>query len=100
MQEGAHGPWLRLLCNENLHDEKQALSKGYYAVKNPGQKQLNDGITFKEARESEDIFFRTDANWSQVESFASPLARLLARSPPSNQYPAPCPCPLSCSDLV
>ncbi|KAG1679625.1 hypothetical protein FOA52_006142 [Chlamydomonas sp. UWO 241] len=62
--EGAHGPCLRLPLNENLQDEK-SLFKGYYAVKNPGQKQLNDGITFQQARESEAMFFRTDPVWSQ-----------------------------------
>ena len=61
---GEHGKWLALAKNEN---SRQTLSLGYYVVKNPGQKQLNDGVTFAEARQRESDFFSADTHWAAVE---------------------------------
>ena len=61
---GEHDKWLALAKNENL---RQTLALGYYVVKNPGQKQLNEGITFSDARQRELDFFSSDVHWASAE---------------------------------
>ena len=60
---GEHGKWVSLARNQN---PRQALTLGYYVVKNPGQTQLDEGMTFEEARQREDAFLRSDPHWSKV----------------------------------
>ncbi|CAG8597440.1 2253_t:CDS:2, partial [Racocetra fulgida] len=48
IEEGTHDKWLKIMKNE-----AHKLDLGYFVVKNPSQKHLNDGITFEEAREDE-----------------------------------------------
>ncbi|CAG8691555.1 9646_t:CDS:2, partial [Scutellospora calospora] len=48
IEEDTHDIWLRI-----LRGEAYKLDLGYYIIKNPSKKQLNDGITFEEAREDE-----------------------------------------------
>ena len=62
---GEHDKWLTLAKNEN---SRQTLALGYYVVKNPGQKQLNEGITFADARQRESDYFSTDTHWAAVEA--------------------------------
>eukprot|EP00798_Chlamydomonas_sp_ICE-L_P007078 gene7078-174_t len=59
--DGDHDKWVTLANNQN---PRQTLSLGYYFVKNPGQAQLDEGITFDEARERELHFFAHDPIWS------------------------------------
>ncbi|CAG8548187.1 1087_t:CDS:2, partial [Cetraspora pellucida] len=52
IEEGTHDKWLKIMRNE-----AHRLDLGYFVVKNPSQKHLNDGITFEDARQDEIIFF-------------------------------------------
>eukprot|EP00798_Chlamydomonas_sp_ICE-L_P015105 gene15105-21161_t len=63
--DGDHEKWVTLANNQNA---RQTLSLGYYVVKNPGQAQLDEGITFEEARERELQFFANDPNWSAANA--------------------------------
>ncbi|CAO1621287.1 unnamed protein product [Sympodiomycopsis kandeliae] len=74
--EGDHQSWLDV-----LNGIKEALQFGYYAVKNPATKELNEGITFEQARAVEKAFFQT-APWSQQPQSTQGrlgIARLSAR---------------------
>ncbi|CAG8747291.1 1247_t:CDS:2, partial [Cetraspora pellucida] len=50
IEEGTHDKWLKIMRNE-----AHRLDLGYFVVKNPSQKHLNDGITFEDARQDEII---------------------------------------------
>ncbi|CAG8741669.1 16996_t:CDS:2, partial [Dentiscutata erythropus] len=52
IEEGTHDKWLKIMRNE-----AHRLDLGYFAVKNPAQKHLNDGISFEDARQDEINFF-------------------------------------------
>ena len=52
--EGQEATWMKILQNEQ---EKYQLLHGYFAVKNPGQRELNKGLSNKEARKKEEQFF-------------------------------------------
>ncbi|KAG2501873.1 hypothetical protein HYH03_000371 [Edaphochlamys debaryana] len=80
---GTHDKWLSLVAGE-----RPGSGLGVYAVKNPGQNRLNEGISFDQARAEEASFFSTDPNWSRRGDLAprlgttnrrAALARLLAR---------------------
>ncbi|RIB21928.1 P-loop containing nucleoside triphosphate hydrolase protein [Gigaspora rosea] len=58
IEEGTHDKWLKIMRNE-----AHRLDLGYYAVKNPSQKHLNDGITFEDARQDEIDFF--EQGWTK-----------------------------------
>ncbi|KAF0343706.1 P-loop containing nucleoside triphosphate hydrolase protein [Gigaspora margarita] len=59
IEEGTHDKWLKIMRNE-----AHRLDLGYYAVKNPSQKHLNDGITFEDARQDEINFFE-QGSWKK-----------------------------------
>ncbi|KAH7556603.1 P-loop containing nucleoside triphosphate hydrolase protein [Bipolaris maydis] len=47
-----------------IFDRKRfALGYGYFVVKNPGQDEINRGISHREARIQEESFFREDTTW-------------------------------------
>ncbi|EMD64354.1 hypothetical protein COCSADRAFT_324317 [Bipolaris sorokiniana ND90Pr] len=56
-----------------VFDQKRfSLGYGYFVVKNPGQDEINQGISHREARTREEHFFREDATWSSTfKSYAS-----------------------------
>lgn len=64
IQESDHKEWIDILSGK-----KEKLLYGYYAVKNPSPKQLEERISPVEARQSESAFFMT-APWDQLESGA------------------------------
>ncbi|EUC29865.1 hypothetical protein COCCADRAFT_29151 [Bipolaris zeicola 26-R-13] len=52
---------------KEVFDQKRfALGYGYFAVKNPGQDEINQGISHGEARTREEHFFREDTTWSST----------------------------------
>ena len=53
--EGQEAPWMKILQNQQ---ERYQLLHGYFAVKNPGQPELDEGLSNEEAREKEEEFFR------------------------------------------
>ena len=53
--EGQEATWMKILQN---HQKTYQLLHGYFAVKNPGQAELEEGLSNKEAREKEEQFFR------------------------------------------
>lgn len=53
--EGQEATWMKILQN---HQKTFQLLHGYFAVKNPGQAELEEGLSNKEAREKEEQFFR------------------------------------------
>lgn len=58
--DGDHGAWLDILKGKS-----QPLQLGYYAVKNPNTKELEERISNAKAREAEAAFFETDP-WNRV----------------------------------
>ena len=47
-----------------IRGEAEHLTNGWFAVKQPATKDLKEGITWKEAREQESIFFSSTHPWS------------------------------------
>ena len=59
---GETGNWLAFIRNEKEH-----LTNGWYAVKQPGSQAIEQGITWAEAREQEDTFFATESGWCDLD---------------------------------
>lgn len=59
---GETGNWLSFIRNE-----KEQLANGWYAVKQPGSQAIEQGITWEQAREQEDIFFATESGWCDLD---------------------------------
>lgn len=55
--------WLAFIRNE-----KESLANGWYAVKQPGSKAIESGITWAQAREQEDHFFATEPEWCDLDA--------------------------------
>ena len=81
--EGTHSTWMAVASNR---DPKQPPSRlGCYVVKNPGQKELQDGISFGAARMLEAEYFSNDVHWSSAgEDLAGRLGINHFRSALSN----------------
>ena len=60
---GQEAIWMKILQNQ---DEKYQLLHGYFAVKNPGQPELEAGMSNEEAREKEEEFFRGEC-WQKAK---------------------------------
>ncbi|KAF0427645.1 P-loop containing nucleoside triphosphate hydrolase protein [Gigaspora margarita] len=83
IEEDTYDIWLKI-----LRGEAYKLDLGYYIVKNPSKKQLNDGITFEEAREAEIRFFETDEPWNRfhmqerigIKNLQNKLSKLLIKA--------------------
>ncbi|KAI8475322.1 MAG: P-loop containing nucleoside triphosphate hydrolase protein [Monoraphidium minutum] len=58
IEQGTHDQWLPV-----LRGEKFKLDLGYFAVRNPSQKELDGGITAEVAAQNEVAFFRDDSFW-------------------------------------
>ncbi|KAG2426403.1 hypothetical protein HYH02_014830 [Chlamydomonas schloesseri] len=58
------------------------LRLGYYVVKNPGQEQVKEGISFEEAREAEMRYFADHKHWGrqQLRAHGSVAQRLGAKA--------------------
>lgn len=54
--------WLSFIRNE-----KELLTNGWYAVKQPGSKAIENGITWEEAREEENRFFAAESGWCDLD---------------------------------
>ena len=61
--EGEAGNWLSFIRNE-----KEPLTNGWYAVKQPGSQAIENGITWAQAREEEDRFFTTEPGWCDLDA--------------------------------
>ena len=59
---GETGNWLSFIRNEKEH-----LTNGWYAVKQPGSQAIEKGITWAEAREQEDTFFASESGWCDLD---------------------------------
>ena len=59
---GETGNWLTFIRNE-----KEQLTNGWYAVKQPGSQAIEKGITWAEAREQENIFFESESGWCDLD---------------------------------
>ncbi|KAF8805202.1 hypothetical protein BYT27DRAFT_7258310 [Phlegmacium glaucopus] len=51
-----------------IRSERELLTNGWYAVKQPGSKAIESGITWEQAREEEDRFFATEPGWSDLDT--------------------------------
>lgn len=61
IEERCHVPWIRILKNES-----HRLHHGYFIVKNPTKVELEENISFKQARKNEAAFFN-DEPWTEVK---------------------------------
>ncbi|KAG5642230.1 hypothetical protein DXG03_003375 [Asterophora parasitica] len=59
---GEEHNWVSLIRNE-----KESLDNGWYCVKQPGSDQINKGMTWAQARKSEDEFFHSTPAWSELD---------------------------------
>jgi hypothetical protein len=53
---------MRLLENQQEH-----FKHGWHCVKQPDQEQLDDGISWEDARQNETLFFENAPQWSSLE---------------------------------
>jgi Dynamin central region len=60
---GEHDSWLHLLQNEQGH-----FQHGWYCVKQSDQQQLDNGISWQDARDNEVNFFLSTDPWRRVPS--------------------------------
>ncbi|KAG6824354.1 hypothetical protein H0H92_007116 [Tricholoma furcatifolium] len=54
--------WISIIKNE-----KEPLENGWYCVKQPSSQQISNGMTWAQARKSEDEFFACTAVWSELD---------------------------------
>ncbi|RHZ78965.1 hypothetical protein Glove_153g48 [Diversispora epigaea] len=71
IEAATHEIWLKI-----LKGEAHKLSLGYYVVKNPNKMQLTNQITFEEAREEEEYFFKREDPWKNLRSDRIGVKRL------------------------
>lgn len=62
IQAGEAGSWTSFVKNE-----REALEHNWFCVKQPSPEQLKLGITWVEARNSENVWFSTTAPWCELE---------------------------------
>jgi hypothetical protein len=62
IQAGEAGSWTSFVKNE-----REALEHNWFCVKQPSPEQLKSGITWAEARTSENNWFSTTAPWCELE---------------------------------
>ncbi|CAG8461341.1 4208_t:CDS:2 [Dentiscutata heterogama] len=83
IEEDTHDIWLKI-----LRGDAYKLDLGYYIIKNPSKRQLNDGITFEEAREDENRFFENEEPWCRfhmqerigIKNLQNKLSKLLIKA--------------------
>ncbi len=63
LPEGQEATWMKILQNQ---PERYQLLHGYFAVKNPGQPELDEGLSNEEARKKEKQFFRGES-WQKAK---------------------------------
>ncbi|EIN06635.1 hypothetical protein PUNSTDRAFT_115166 [Punctularia strigosozonata HHB-11173 SS5] len=63
IDSGDEDHWLSFIRNDS-----EPLVNGWYAVKQPNTESLKAGISWKEARVKEDLFFSTQYPWSDLEA--------------------------------
>lgn len=73
ISKGAYASWLRLLGNE-----EERFKHGWYCVKQANQQQLNDGISWADARHNEVEFFKNTSPWNTLN--AAMISRLGTQS--------------------
>ncbi|KAG6838895.1 hypothetical protein C0991_007481, partial [Blastosporella zonata] len=60
---GEEPDWIAIIRNE-----KEFLENGWYCVKQPSSSQISGGMTWAQARKSEDEFFASTAAWSELDT--------------------------------
>ncbi|CAG8449196.1 7137_t:CDS:2 [Gigaspora rosea] len=83
IEEDTYDIWLKI-----LRGEAYKLDLGYYVVKNPSKRQLNEGISFEEAREDENRFFENEEPWNRfhmqerigIKNLQNKLSKLLIKA--------------------
>ncbi|KAI0243778.1 hypothetical protein L0F63_000408, partial [Massospora cicadina] len=65
IEAGCHDTWFQVLNNRRYR-----LKLGYYIIKNPTKQELDEKVSFKEARERERIFFRANSPWNTASASA------------------------------
>ncbi|KAG6917243.1 hypothetical protein DXG01_003275 [Tephrocybe rancida] len=60
---GEEPNWVSIIRNE-----KEPLENGWYCVKQPSSSQISSGMTWAQARKSEDEFFLSTAAWSGLDT--------------------------------
>ncbi|KAI0243790.1 hypothetical protein L0F63_000214 [Massospora cicadina] len=65
IEAGCHDTWFQVLNNR-----RYKLKLGYYIIKNPTKQELDEKVTFKEAREREKIFFKVNSPWNTASASA------------------------------
>ena len=63
LPEGEEKTWMKILQNQQ---DRYQLLHGYFAVKNPGQLELDKGLSNEEARKKEKQFFRRK-RWQEAK---------------------------------
>ena len=61
---GEEGSWIRRI--QGYHDEEEGGIK-YFSVKNPDSQDINNGITYEQARQREVDFFATEEPWASLD---------------------------------
>lgn len=61
IEPGTSAKWVNILKNK-----ENSLKNGWYCVKQPNARELEAGISWEEARDSEDTFFRLTEPWASI----------------------------------
>lgn len=62
IEPGAASKWLSILKNQ-----ENSLKNGWFAVKQPNPRELEEGIPWEEARANEDTFFSLNEPWASID---------------------------------
>jgi len=63
-ETGPYSPWEEDHWLRFIRGEAEHLTNGWFAVKQPGSKELKGGIDWEQAREQERLFFSSTPPWS------------------------------------
>ncbi|KAG6825067.1 hypothetical protein H0H92_004951 [Tricholoma furcatifolium] len=63
--------WVSIIKNE-----KEPLENGWYCVKQPSSQQISNGMTWAQARKSEEEFFASTAVWSELDTIYQRLPEI------------------------
>lgn len=61
--QGEENPWIRFIRNE-----REPLENNWFSVKQPSSLEIKNGITWTEARKSEEAFFAGKYPWSELDA--------------------------------
>ncbi|KAG8958379.1 hypothetical protein FRC03_009190 [Tulasnella sp. 419] len=63
IEPGTSSKWVNILKNRD-----NSLKNGWFCVKQPNARELEAGISWEDARDNEDAFFRLNDPWASLES--------------------------------